>query len=967
METGKFIKIFFLTLVGTLAVPIFVSAYSDATTHPALTQEAIKLFNNSYPDLKISDADKNLMERGSVEEDAAPKWMSHFYDPIYNRGLWANDSSKVYSQKWVTLGPGEAHVRPLSLNGQYTWQRAIYDYTYGDKKYAATALGHILHLIEDAAVPDHTRNDAHPPLFDQASPYEGWAAQFNKSNINVADAMITKKESPIILNSLDEHFDELASYSNKNFFSRDTILSENYDDPQPSGIKTILDRNFLTKDKIVLAERIVSLNVETQDYEYIYFLQDTDHLVVSSYWSHLAPQAVKHAAGVIKLFFDEVEKEKQTGVLLARNKSQTELAAEKIKSMASAASSFLKNAFTFSVPRSYIASTVAELPEEVIAQINSQPITRTSSSIETKNSNETISAGNTSAQSSVTAKPVIEKIISSSSSDNTQTPATSTPPKASLSNLFSVSTPYNLLVTGAPVTPIVAITEVATTSVTTNENSTSTPLAETPTNATSTPNETATSTEPTIPPLAPNETSSTTPDIIATSTEETIPQPPPAPTPEEIAAAMPVVINEVAWMGTSASTASDEWVELYNRSNADINLDGWILHSQTDMKPYINLTGTIAAKGYYLIERGGDDETISNITADWKGAFGSGAGVGLGNGGESLVLSYASTTIDETGLANGKWPAGSASEYASMERVDPNISGAEITNWARSAYPRFIVNGKTSAGAGVWGTPKARNSVNYLINDNRQDVTADIILKKENSPYVVSSTWLILRDGATLTIEPGVVIKFYGFSGIKAEGGKILAQGSAEEKIIFTSLYDDEHGGDTDGAPNAGQWSEYNGWLGIEVRQPGSVFDHTIIRSGGNGAPSPMLSNTALYVSNAPITFSNSTIEFSQKYGMILANSTSTIENNIFYKNNNPAERESTALLTSGGEVKILSNNFLDNTTGLQINYSTGIVDGNNFEGNGTNLKTYDARVSFTNNVGIENDPPPIILPEENI
>ncbi|NCP04703.1 MAG: lamin tail domain-containing protein, partial [Deltaproteobacteria bacterium] len=39
-----------------------------------------------------------------------------------------------------------------------------------------------------------------------------------------------------------------------------------------------------------------------------------------------------------------------------------------------------------------------------------------------------------------------------------------------------------------------------------------------------------------------------------------------------------VVITEVAWMGTSASS-SDEWIELYNTTNARVNLDGWRLRS----------------------------------------------------------------------------------------------------------------------------------------------------------------------------------------------------------------------------------------------------------------------------------------------------------------------------------------------------------------------------------------------------
>ncbi|MCR4407064.1 MAG: lamin tail domain-containing protein [Anaerolineae bacterium] len=90
-----------------------------------------------------------------------------------------------------------------------------------------------------------------------------------------------------------------------------------------------------------------------------------------------------------------------------------------------------------------------------------------------------------------------------------------------------------------------------------------------------------------------------------------------------------VVINEVAWMGTAAS-AQDEWIELRNNTDQDIDLNGWTL-AAADGSPTIALTGTIPAGGYYLLERT-DDTTVSNIPADqvYTGD--------LNNNGEVLVL-----------------------------------------------------------------------------------------------------------------------------------------------------------------------------------------------------------------------------------------------------------------------------------------------------------------------------------------
>lgn len=59
-----------------------------------------------------------------------------------------------------------------------------------------------------------------------------------------------------------------------------------------------------------------------------------------------------------------------------------------------------------------------------------------------------------------------------------------------------------------------------------------------------------------------------------------------------------VVINEVAWAGTVASS-SHEWIELYNNADRDISLDGWQI--EISSKSPIELTGTIKAHDYFLI------------------------------------------------------------------------------------------------------------------------------------------------------------------------------------------------------------------------------------------------------------------------------------------------------------------------------------------------------------------------------
>ena len=77
----------------------------------------------------------------------------------------------------------------------------------------------------------------------------------------------------------------------------------------------------------------------------------------------------------------------------------------------------------------------------------------------------------------------------------------------------------------------------------------------------------------------------------------------------------PVVISELMWSGSSASSA-DEWIELYNRSNATFDLSGWTLTRGSDDAIMLVLeTGSIAAGGVFLIANYAADHEKSRLAA----------------------------------------------------------------------------------------------------------------------------------------------------------------------------------------------------------------------------------------------------------------------------------------------------------------------------------------------------------------
>jgi len=282
-----------------------------------------------------------------------------------------------------------------------------------------------------------------------------------------------------------------------------------------------------------------------------------------------------------------------------------------------------------------------------------------------------------------------------------------------------------------------------------------------------------------------------------------------------IQAADSVVINEIAWMGTTNS-ANDEWIELYNNTGNSINLDGWQLITQ-DGTPKINLSGVIPANGFYLLERT-DDNTVPKISADkiYTGA--------LGNSGELLKLYDSSgNLIDEVNCSSG-WFAGIAKpEYKTMERINSLVLGNESTNWQTSQNPE--------------GTPKAKNSeqnqelkiTNQEIKKS-EDISLPISLEKieypagiiineilpspegpddleewveisnQNQFEVDLSGWKI-KDSAgavtTFTVPPGTKISALGFLVINRPTTKIVLNNDGDEislilpdnKIIETISY----------------------------------------------------------------------------------------------------------------------------------------------------------------------------------
>lgn len=165
------------------------------------------------------------------------------------------------------------------------------------------------------------------------------------------------------------------------------------------------------------------------------------------------------------------------------------------------------------------------------------------------------------------------------------------------------------------------------------------------------------------------------------------------------ASANDVVINEIAWAGSS-DASSDEWIELYNNTGQDIDLSGWYIEDDGSSK-YKIATGTIAAHGYFLIED--NENAVSNKQADAL------ASLSLANAGDKLVLYDGNgLAIDTVNGSGGAWYGGNATAKSTMERIDPS-TGDISSNWASALSGNGSLG---SGGSSILGTPGSANG-NY--------------------------------------------------------------------------------------------------------------------------------------------------------------------------------------------------------------------------------------------------------------
>jgi hypothetical protein len=200
-----------------------------------------------------------------------------------------------------------------------------------------------------------------------------------------------------------------------------------------------------------------------------------------------------------------------------------------------------------------------------------------------------------------------------------------------------------------------------------------------------------------------------------------------------------------------------------------------------------------------------------------------------------------------------------------LEAASPEITGNEIVHSAGfgisadvNSFPTIQDNTFSDiargTGLGIRGSELTAKDI-YRWDQERVDLVR------------VVTDRVTIGPEATLVIVPGTVLKFEP-KGLLEVQGRLQAESGegGKEQVIFTSVHDDDFGGDTDGttAPQANRsW----GWIIFKGSNEESVVQGTVIRFAGirlEGASPRLLSNQILdcpgYAISADVT-SNPTVQ----------------------------------------------------------------------------------------------------------
>ncbi len=364
----------------------------EVKTHEAISQEAAdrssidKVLKESLGLANGIDqtlAGKKVVRwiaEGSRREDDFLRFLNHFHNPLrswdqagFRAGLQFGWSSILWGQDgdqpWSWPNVRQLYYEALTVSSPEKRETALANTFRG--------LGHLIHLVQDAASPGHTRNDAHY-AYNYESLIRSVQSSLDPDEQNFFSVLLSRPSRPDprwsslepnqlapipIANLLDtdryertnpnittEALIGLAEYTNANFFSEDTIFSSDFPYPARSSVREVEylirlqtgeEVRRLYYEKAADGEigyRVATVGV-LRDYIQRYNLDEgqygkefaLDEGVYRDYAAKLLPRAVGYSAALLDYFFrGRLEGRVANGTLEVANASDEPLGPGKL-------------------------------------------------------------------------------------------------------------------------------------------------------------------------------------------------------------------------------------------------------------------------------------------------------------------------------------------------------------------------------------------------------------------------------------------------------------------------------------------------------------------------------------------------------------------------------------------------------------------------------------------------------------
>jgi len=177
-------------------------------------------------------------------------------------------------------------------------------------------------------------------------------------------------------------------------------------------------------------------------------------------------------------------------------------------------------------------------------------------------------------------------------------------------------------------------------------------------------------------------------------------------------------------------------------------------------------------------------------------------------------------------------------------------------------------------------------------------LTEDTIVSTSSTPYAITDD-IVVPAGITLTIEPGVTLQFQADLALQVEGGRLLAEGTAAQPIVFTR-----------------QGSRYWGGILLDCTQADNRIVHAVIEYTKEVARiSPRTHGVSAYGSR--VTIADSVLRYTDASVAVQTYPWGGYDPTIYLLRNEIHDIESDAVHVTGGYAFIQGNHIHDVRRGV--------------------------------------------------